>query len=85
MDLPKLPQLPILDLAQASLLIISQSLTSAGIRKTGVTIGTSASDNEVLLLPACLPCPRFFMSYRLLQSPPTNRERQPLGRIFRHS
>lgn len=49
MDLPKLPQLPILDLAQASLLIISQSLTSAGIRKTGVTIGTSASDNEVLL------------------------------------
>ncbi len=49
MDLPKLPQLPTLDLTSASLVIIPQSLTSAAIRKTGITNGPSASDNEALL------------------------------------
>lgn len=46
MDLRKLPDL---DLTNAPLLIISQSLLFAAIRKTGVTNGMPASDHEAFL------------------------------------
>jgi hypothetical protein len=49
MDPRKLPQLPTLELTNASLVTISQSLPSAGIRNTGATNGAAASDNEALL------------------------------------